>query len=238
MISDGLLLCFKDVPPKTISIINLGANLLEFILLMWGLGGNSFIQQSGLALYIVGMILEILSYSTLIAIHIIILYMDQSNYLILNKVGKIICTISLFPRSLGFLFIFIASIILMAKYNSLEVQLVNYLSEGKANSGKQWGAAIVPFIFIILITLFTVYCLNALYYIFDKNIINSNVRITNSSPQNIINNVNVLEKPNFPYNYEMNPMKDNNNNINNNIDSKNNLYNNPPLNPVNNENAA
>ena len=56
MISDGLLLCFKDVPPKTISIINLGANLLEFIFLMWGLGGNSFIQQSGLALYIVGMI--------------------------------------------------------------------------------------------------------------------------------------------------------------------------------------
>ena len=88
MISDGLVLCFKDVPQKTISIINLGANLIEFIFLMWGFGGNSFIQQSAFALYIVGMIFEILSYSTLIAIHMIIINRDQSNYVILNKIGK------------------------------------------------------------------------------------------------------------------------------------------------------
>ena len=228
MISDGLVLCFKDVPQKTISIINLGANLIEFIFLMWGFGGNSFIQQSAFALYIVGMIFEILSYSTLIAIHMIIINRDQSNYVILNKIGKIICFIALLPRSLGLLFIFIASIILMAKYSSVESQVAMYT----AVSGKEWGAAVVPFIFIILITLFTIYCLNALYYLFDKNIFGSNVGIANSSPQNI-RNVNVLEKPNTPYNYEMNPMK---NNDNNNIDSRNNLYNNPPSIPVNNQN--
>ena len=230
MISDGLVLCFKDVPIKTISIINLGANLIEFIFLMWGLGGNLLIQ-SGFALYIVGMIFEILSYSTLIAIHIIIVNREQRNYGILNQIGKIICFIALLPRSLGLLFIFIASIIFMAKYSSAESQDSLFTN---SISGKEWCAAVVPFIFIILITLFTIYCLNALYYMFDKNNFDSNVGIANSSPQNI-RNVNVLEKPNTPYNYEMNPMK---NNDNNNIDSRNNLYNNPPSIPVNNQNAA
>ena len=244
MISEGLVLCFKDAQPRIISIINLGSNLVEFIFLLWGVGGNSYgLEYSALALYIIGMIFKILSYSIFIAIHLIILNKDQSNYLILNKVGKILCSIALLPNTLGFLFIFIASIILMAYYNSPDALS---LTENGTIPSKFWAAAIIPFILNILITFFTVFCLNALYYVFDKYTVHSNVRdvrIENRFPQNDINNnMNTLEKPNVvekpnasPYNTEMNPIRNDNNND---IDSRNNLSNNLPSVTTNNQNIA
>ena len=221
MISDGCVLCFGGMKPRIIALIALGASVFEFIFLMWGLGGNKTIHASASALYHAGFVFMIISYFVLFAIFIITVYRDGNHSTVLNDVGKILCMATMIPLLIGTIFIFIASCIYMDDYrkygkgkssDSIDLDDLFGLRALSVLPGKYWGAAIVPFIFLILTSVLIVFCLNALYSIFNKNIYSSISEAKAGKNNQVAVNVDINNNNPTPGSFNNNPNLNNNNN--------------------------
>ena len=200
------------------------------------MGGNKTIHASASALYHAGFVFMIISYFVLFAIFIITVYRDGNHSTVLNDVGKILCMATMIPLLIGTIFIFIASCIYMDDYrkygkgkssDSIDLDDLFGLRALSVLPGKYWGAAIVPFIFLILTSVLIVFCLNALYSIFNKNIYTSISEAKTGKNEGISVNVEINNNSSTPGNFNNNP----------NINLNNNQVNNNPMNPqgMNNE---
>ena len=204
---------------------------------MWGLGGNMsdigdmvFVHAAAQALYYSGFGFMIISYFILLAIYIIIVYRDDNHFMVLNDVGKILCKVTMIPLLIGNIFILIASCIYMDDYRTIGTKLDSFVKFRALDGpvpGKYWGAAIVPFIFLIITSVLIVFCLNALYSIFNKNIYTSISEAKTGKNEGISVNVEINNNSSTPGNFNNNP----------NINLNNNQVNNNPMNPqgMNNE---
>jgi uncharacterized BrkB/YihY/UPF0761 family membrane protein len=144
--------------PKIIAIILTIASAISFFFLIWTVDDVRNQLSSRKALIIMGFVFVLLTFLAIIAILILIMLKNKNNFQDIDKVGKILCIVSLIILLLGVLFYFIGSCILLKDYGKYSAP------------GKYWAGVIVPLLFLIASTVIIIFCINALYYIFSKNI--------------------------------------------------------------------
>ena len=116
-----LFLCFKNQQPNCMAFTGLGASVLAFAFLIWGVADLEFKRGGVEAIYIIAFVLVILCMLGFIALLIFLNLRRTESFRTINNLGRIICLVILCMCGVAFLFMLIAFIILIvdyAKFNS------------------------------------------------------------------------------------------------------------------------
>ena len=150
--------CFRNLRPMVLAIVAVVANAIAFFFLIWKIAEEAWLNYQK-ALYFIGFVLVLLSLLGTIGILIMVLVRNPQNYLQLDKIGGIICLVSLILLVLGMLFTIISSIAILVKYGQY-----------KGVPARYWVAVIIPLIILLAGGLVTIFCLLALRVIFGNHL--------------------------------------------------------------------
>jgi len=212
-----MFLCFQNQQPNCMIFTGLGASVLAFAFLIWGIADLEFKRRGVQAIYIISFVLVILCMLAFIALIILKNLRKTESYRTINNIGRIICLVILCMCGVAFLFMLIAFIILIVDYVKFKKQLKNldeddyedcisdletkYIwgcfldgvtSKGKI-AGHEWGALFVPCIISLIALVVMALAANILYKVFFDEM-NST---PNPMPVNITQNT-ISTIPNYP----------------------------------------
>ena len=177
--------CFRSLRPMVLAIVAVVANAIAFFFLIWKIAEEIWLNYQK-ALYFIGFVLVLLSLLGTIGILIMVLVRNPQNYLQLDKIGGIICLVSLILLVLGMLFTIISSIAILVKYGQVTGLPARY-----------WVAVIIPLIILLAGGLVTIFCLLALRVIFGNHLNSSIEENVQMAPgvQPTIPSVTVTQNP-------------------------------------------
>ena len=193
---EALFCCFRGLGPKISAITGLGASVLSFAFLIWGLADLWFKRTGVHVLYIITFVLVILA---LVGFALLFVFLMKIGPRAINNLGRIICLVIIMICVLAFIFMLISWIILIVNYADLRKDLKDIGSDETIPS-HDWAAVFVPSLITLLALPIMALAANYLYKVFtDKmnttpypaNIPNNSMpTIPNVAPPEIIPNIN------------------------------------------------
>ena len=190
----ALYCCFRNQKPICLAFTGLGASLLAFIFMIWGLADLTWFKKGVEAIYIIAFIFVCFCLLAFIAI-VIFLYVTKADiYRTVNNIGRIFCFVILILSAIALIFMFVAFIILIVDYVKEEKDW-----PGKLFSGHEWAAVFLPSIIALGCLVVIALVANVLYKIFYDRILSTPnpVNIT----QNTVSSIPNIQQPGiFPNN--------------------------------------
>ncbi len=179
-----LVCCLKDFSANLIALIALVFNVISFGFFIWAIADLLWIRNGPKVLFIISFVLITLCLICIIILFIFINFRKGPNYMIYNNIGKYICLAIILLCILTFILIIIGGIIEICD-----------LKDIKGLPSHDWAALFVPGIFSLIACVVIAWCANALYKIFNENILTTiSAHIYNM--QNPINQNSVTTIPN------------------------------------------
>ena len=159
----SLFCCFRNMPHNIVALTGLGAGVLSFAFMIWGLADIFFERKGVQAIYIIAFILICLCLVGFIGLLIFLLL--GSNNRAINNLARIFCLVIIIMCGLAFIFILISWIILIVDY----IDLNKELEAGEKISSHDWAAVFVPSIITLIALPVMALVANYLYKVFtDK----------------------------------------------------------------------
>lgn len=205
---EPLFCCLKDQRPNILAFTGLGAGILAFAFMIWGVADLDFKRKGVEAIYIIAFVLVILCMLAFIALLIFINLRNTTRTI--NNLGRIICLVILCMCGVAFIFLLIAFIILIVDYAKLS-SVLKHLRNGVDDDydgdwaidsvnwnklkikGHKWGAVFVPSIIGLIALAVMAFIANVLYKFFTDRM-NST---PNVYPVNVTQNT-MTTIPNYP----------------------------------------
>ena len=147
---EALFCCFRGLGPKISAITGLGASVLSFAFLIWGLADLWFKRKGVHALYIITFVLVILA---LVGFALLFVFLMITGTRAINNLGRTICLVIIMICVLAFIFMLISWIIL----------IVYYAGSDEAFPANDWAAIFVPSLITLIVLPLMALVANYLY---------------------------------------------------------------------------
>ena len=147
---EALFCCFRGLGPKISAITGLGASVLSFAFLIWGLADLWFKRKGVHALYIITFVLVILA---LVGFALLFVFLMRTGPRAINNLGRTICLVIIMICVLAFIFMLISWIIL----------IVYYADSDKTIHSHEWAAVFVPSLITLIVLPLMALVANYLY---------------------------------------------------------------------------
>ena len=147
---EALFCCFRGLGPKISAITGLGASVLSFAFLIWGLADLWFKRKGVHALYIITFVLVILA---LVGFALLFVFLMMTGQRAINNLGRTICLVIIMICVLAFIFMLISWIIL----------IVYYAGTDKTIHSHEWAAVFVPSLITLIVLPLMALVANYLY---------------------------------------------------------------------------
>ena len=147
---EALFCCFRGLGPKISAITGLGASVLSFAFLIWGLADLWFKRKGVHALYIITFVLVILA---LVGFALLFVFLMRTGPRAINNLGRTICLVIIMICVLAFIFMLISWIIL----------IVYYADSDKTIDSHEWAAVFVPSLITLIVLPLMALVANYLY---------------------------------------------------------------------------
>ena len=209
-----LFCCFSNMSPIISAITGIGASVLSFAFLIWGIADLWFKKSGVEVIYIISFVLIILCLVLFILLLVFIFITDSRGF---NNFARVLCLVILIMCAVAFIFMLISWIILIVDYAKLRKDLKDFeeeclellditrtISYNPVKNCKipssEWAAVFVPSLITLIALPIMALAANYLYKVFtDKmnttpypvNIPNNSMpTIPNVAPPEIIPNIN------------------------------------------------
>ena len=156
---EALFCCFRGLGPKISAITGLGASVLSFAFLIWGLADLWFKRTGVHVLYIITFVLVILA---LVGFALLFVFLMKIGPRAINNLGRIICLVIIMICVLAFIFMLISWIILIVYYADLRKDLKDIGSDETIPS-HDWAAVFVPSLITLIVLPLMALVANYLY---------------------------------------------------------------------------
>ena len=156
---EALFCCFRGLGPKISAITGLGASVLSFAFLIWGLADLWFKRTGVHVLYIITFVLVILA---LVGFALLFVFLMMTVPRAINNLGRIICLVIIMICVLAFIFMLISWIILIVYYADLRKDLKDSGSDETIPS-HDWAAVFVPSLITLIVLPLMALVANYLY---------------------------------------------------------------------------
>ena len=156
---EALFCCFRGLGPKISAITGLGASVLSFAFLIWGLADLWFKRKGVHALYIITFVLVILA---LVGFALLFVFLMMTGQRAINNLGRTICLVIIMICVLAFIFMLISWIILIVYYADLRKDLKDIGSDETIPS-HDWAAVFVPSLITLIVLPLMALVANYLY---------------------------------------------------------------------------
>ena len=156
---EALFCCFRGLGPKISAITGLGASVLSFAFLIWGLADLWFKRTGVHVLYIITFVLVILA---LVGFALLFVFLMMTAPRAINNLGRIICLVIIMICVLAFIFMLISWIILIVYYADLRKDLKDIGSDETIPS-HDWAAVFVPSLITLIVLPLMALVANYLY---------------------------------------------------------------------------
>ena len=147
---EALFCCFRGLGPKISAITGLGASVLSFAFLIWGLADLWFKRTGVHVLYIITFVLVILA---LVGFALLFVFLMMTGPRAINNLGRTICLVIIMICVLAFIFMLISWIIL----------IVYYADSDKTIDSHEWAAVFVPSLITLIVLPLMALVANYLY---------------------------------------------------------------------------
>ena len=147
---EALFCCFRGLGPKISAITGLGASVLSFAFLIWGLADLWFKRTGVHVLYIITFVLVILA---LVGFALLFVFLMKIGPRAINNLGRTICLVIIMICVLAFIFMLISWIIL----------IVYYADSDKTIDSHEWAAVFVPSLITLIVLPLMALVANYLY---------------------------------------------------------------------------
>ena len=147
---EALFCCFRGLGPKISAITGLGASVLSFAFLIWGLADLWFKRKGVHVLYIITFVLVILA---LVGFALLFVFLMMTGQRAINNLGRTICLVIIMICVLAFIFMLISWIIL----------IVYYADSDKTIDSHEWAAVFVPSLITLIVLPLMALVANYLY---------------------------------------------------------------------------
>ena len=132
-----LFCCFQNQQPNCMVFTGLGASILSFAFLIWGVADLEYKRKGVQAIYIISFILVILCMLAFIALFIFLNLRRTQAFRTIMNLGRIICLVIICMCGVAFIFMLVAFIILIVDYAKFRSFLKNPFD--KDVSDYEWG---------------------------------------------------------------------------------------------------
>ena len=156
---EALFCCFRGLGPKISAITGLGASVLSFAFLIWGLADLWFKRTGVHVLYIITFVLVILA---LVGFALLFVFLMMTGQRAINNLGRIICLVIIMICVLAFIFMLISWIMLIVYYADLRKDLKDSGSDETIPS-HDWAAVFVPSLITLIVLPLMALVANYLY---------------------------------------------------------------------------
>ena len=156
---EALFCCFRGLGPKISAITGLGASVLSFAFLIWGLADLWFKRTGVHVLYIITFVLVILA---LVGFALLFVFLMMTGQRAINNLGRIICLVIIMICVLAFIFMLISWIMLIVYYADLRKDLKDIGSDETIPS-HDWAAVFVPSLITLIVLPLMALVANYLY---------------------------------------------------------------------------
>ena len=156
---EALFCCFRGLGPKISAITGLGASVLSFAFLIWGLADLWFKRTGVHVLYIITFVLVILA---LVGFALLFVFLMMTGQRAINNLGRTICLVIIMICVLAFIFMLISWIILIVNYADLRKDLKDIGSDETIPS-HEWAAVFVPSLITLIVLPLMALVANYLY---------------------------------------------------------------------------
>ena len=156
---EALFCCFRGLGPKISAITGLGASVLSFAFLIWGLADLDFKRKGVHVLYIITFVLVILA---LVGFALLFVFLMMTGQRAINNLGRTICLVIIMICVLAFIFMLISWIILIVYYADLRKDLKDIGSDETIPS-HDWAAVFVPSLITLIVLPLMALVANYLY---------------------------------------------------------------------------
>ena len=156
---EALFCCFRGLGPKISAITGLGASVLSFAFLIWGLADLWFKRTGVHVLYIITFVLVILA---LVGFALLFVFLMKIGPRAINNLGRTICLVIIMICVLAFIFMLISWIILIVYYADLRKDLKDIGSDETIPS-HDWAAVFVPSLITLIVLPLMALVANYLY---------------------------------------------------------------------------
>ena len=156
---EALFCCFRGLGPKISAITGLGASVLSFAFLIWGLADLWFKRTGVHVLYIITFVLVILA---LVGFALLFVFLMKIGPRAINNLGRIICLVIIMICVVAFIFMLISWIILIVYYADLRKDLKDIGSDETIPS-HDWAAVFVPSLITLIVLPLMALVANYLY---------------------------------------------------------------------------
>ena len=156
---EALFCCFRGLGPKITAITGIGASVLSFAFLIWGIADVWFKKKGVEAIYIIAFILVIIA---LIGFILLFVFLIMRGSRTINNLGRIICLVIIIICVVAFIFMLISLIILIVDYADLNKELKDMNSDERIPS-KEWAAVFVPSLITLIVLPVMALAANFLY---------------------------------------------------------------------------
>ena len=160
-----LFCCFKNKSENCIVLTGLGASIVSFAFLIWGLADLTFDRNGVKAIYIITFILVCLCLLGFIALFILLNLKKTESYRTFNTFGKIFSLAIIFLCAIGFIFLFIAFIILIVDYADEEKNI-----PGQYFPSHEWAAVFLPSLLSLICLIIMALAANILFKVFNDKL--------------------------------------------------------------------
>ena len=197
-----LFCCFSNMSPIISAITGIGASVLSFAFMIWGIADLWFNKSGVEVIYIISFVLVILCLVLFILLLVFIFITDSRAF---NNFARVLCLVILIMCAVAFIFMLISWIILIVDYAKLRKDLkekclelldINPVKNCKIPSD-EWAAVFVPSLITLIALPIMALAANYLYKVFTDNMNttqnipnNSMPTIPNIAPPEIIPNIN------------------------------------------------
>ncbi len=181
-----LFCCFKYKSENCIVLTGLGASIVSFAFLIWGLADLTFDRKGVKAIYIITFILVCLCLLGFIALFILLNLKKTESYRTFNTFGKIFSLAILFMCAIGFIFLFIVFIILIVDYADEEKNI-----PGQYFPSHEWAAVFLPSLLSLICLVIMALAANILFKVFNDKLTGTPYPVT-------INQNSMTTYPNIP----------------------------------------
>ena len=156
---EALFCCFRGLGPKISAITGLGASVLSFAFLIWGLADLWFKRTGVHVLYIITFVLVILA---LVGFALLFVFLMMTGQRAINNLARIICLVIIMICVLAFIFMLISWIMLIVYYADLRKDLKDSGSDETIPS-HDWAAVFVPSLITLIVLPLMALVANYLY---------------------------------------------------------------------------
>ena len=184
----SLFCCFQNQQPNCMVFTGLGASILSFAFLIWGVADLEYKRKGVQAIYIISFILVILCMLAFIALFIFLNLRKTQAFRTIMNLGRIICLVIICMCGVAFIFMLVAFIILIVDYAKFRSFLKDPLEkdpsdyewgddlstdfndeDGPSIKDHEWAAVFVPSLITLICLVIMALVVNILYKVFYEN---------------------------------------------------------------------